>query len=64
MYLAHIFYTGPIVANFVLKFAISGYHGNRDRSGQSLNDTLKLPAPDNPLLGTSIWVISLMQAEL
>ena len=34
---------------FCVEIRIFGYHGNRGRSKQSLNDTFKLADPTNPL---------------
>ena len=54
----------PDMANFVLKSANFCYHGNKGRSEHSLADTIKSGDPQNPLLGASIWAISLTPAEL
>jgi len=52
------------MANFVLKFEIFRYHGNRGRSEQFLTITFKQADRHNPLLGASIWVIYLTLGEL
>jgi len=39
-----------IMANFVLKVTDFRCHGNRGRSDINVNDTVKLPDPNNPQL--------------
>ena len=52
------------MANFLVKFPIFHYHGNRGSSEQSLTDTIKLADLDNTLVGASIWGVSPAQVEL
>jgi len=59
-YMCHVSYVRRVIANFVLKCAIFRYHGNRGQSEQFLTVTFKQANPQNPLLGASIWVKSLM----
>ena len=40
-----------IIANFVLKFAIFRFHGNKGRSENSLADTIKFGQPSKPPVG-------------
>ena len=52
------------MANFLVKFPIFRYHGNRGcLTEQSLTDTIKLADLDNPLVGASIWGVSPAQDE-
>jgi len=44
---------------FVLKFANFRYHGNRGQFEQFVTVTFKQTDPRNPLVGASLWVISL-----
>ena len=48
----------------MLKFGNFRYHGNRGKSEQFVTVTFKQADPLNPLIGASIWVISLKQGEL
>jgi len=48
-----ILYTTEVMANFLVKFPIFRYYGNRGSSKQSLTDTIKLADPENPLVGAS-----------
>ena len=54
----------PSYSQFCFQLKTIGYHGNRGRSGVSLNDTIQLADLENPLFGARIWDISLLQAEL
>ena len=45
---------------FCAEFANIRYHGNRGQSEQFLTVTFKQADPQNPLLGASIWVTSLI----
>jgi len=58
VYLGYV-YTTSVIAIFVLKFANFCYHGNRGPYEQFLTVTFKQAEPQNPLLDTRIWVISL-----
>ena len=51
------------MANFLVKFPIFRYHGNRGRLS-SLTDTIKSADLEYPLVGVSIWGVSPAQAEL
>jgi len=54
----------PSYSQLYAEIATFRYHGNRGRSGASLNDTMKLADLENPQFGTRMWDMSPMQAEL
>ena len=63
--IATLSYVTEVMANFLVKFPIFRYHGNRGSSEQSLTDnTIKLADPNNPLVGASISGVSPAQADL
>jgi len=47
-----------IIANFLLKFLNSRYHGNGGWSETNFTTTVKLGDPENPLLGEGMGVVS------
>jgi len=59
MFIYGYVYTTSVIAIFVLKFANFCYHGNRGQSEKFLTVTFNQADSQNPLLGASIWVISL-----
>jgi len=52
-----------VMANFLVKFPIFRYHGNRGHLSK-VTGTIKLADPENPLAGARIWGVSATQAEL
>jgi len=58
--MGYISYVRRVLTNFMFKFAIFRYHGNRGRSEQFLTITFKQADPYNSVLGASIQVIYLI----
>jgi len=52
------------MVNFLVKFQIFRYHGNRGRLRKVSTDTIKLTETENPLVDAKIWGVSPAQAEL
>ena len=53
-----------VIANFLLKFLNSRYHGNGGSSETNFTTTVKLFHPEKPLLREGMGVVSPIQAEL
>ena len=60
----HISCISRVIANFLLKFLNSRYHGNGGWPETNFTTTFKLLDPENPLLGAGTGVVSPIQAEL
>jgi len=60
----HISCISRVIANFLLKFLNSRYHGNGGSSETNFTTTVKLFHPEKPLLREGMGVVSPIQAEL
>jgi len=60
----HISCISRVIANFLLKFLNSRYHGNGGWFETNFTNTVKLLDPENPLIGAGMGVVSPIQAEL
>jgi len=57
-------YTSRVAADFCVPITAIGCHGNKGRSGVSLNDTVQLANLESPLFGARIRDVSPLQAKL
>jgi len=60
----HISCISRVIANFLLKFLTSRYHGNGGWSQTNFTTTVKLLDPENLILGAGMVVVSPIQAKL
>jgi len=54
----------PSYSQFSVQIKVVGCHGNKGQSGVNLNDTIRLPDPENPQFGANSVHVSLKVPEL